>query len=95
MLQSCCRGTELPGGGCWAAAPSLWRTEPGAGGGSGCEEGACGLRGRGSRHGKGAMGEGMSCTCPGAEVEQESEGGQVSWWMGAGLGDPGRLKVWV
>lgn len=47
------------------------------------------------KHGKGVMSEGMSCTSPGAEVEGESEGGQVSCLKGAGLGDPGRLKVWV
>lgn len=95
MLMSCYRGTELPGGERLAVALSLLRTAPGAGGGSGCEEGPCGLRGRGLKHGKGVMGEGMSCTCLGAEVEGESEGGRVSWLKGAGLGDLGRLKVWV
>lgn len=95
MLPSCCRGTALPGEGRWAAAPSLWRKGPGAGDGSECEEGACGRRGPGLRRGKGATGEGMSCTCPGAEVEQESEGGRASRWKGAGLGGLGKLTVWV
>lgn len=95
MLPSCSPVTAVPGGGCWAAAPSLWRTGPGAGGGSGCEEGACGRRGRGLRHGKGETGAGTTCTCPGVGVGLESEGGLVSWWRGAGLGDPGRLRVWV
>ncbi len=75
MLSSYCQVTEFPGGGCWAAVLSLWRTKPGAGGGSGCEEEAGGVQGRGLRRGKDAMAEGMPCTCPGAEVEGVSEGG--------------------
>ena len=101
MLPSCCQGTELPGEGHWAAALSLWTTEPGAGDAYGCEEEACEGRGQDLRRGRGVTGEDMSGTCSGAEVEAESEGGLWSWRKGAGLGDQrdqrdqGTLKVWV
>lgn len=92
MLPSYCQWTGRPGGGCWALALFLWMTKPGAEGESGCGEGAGGDRGWDLRYGKG---ECMSCTCLGAEVEGESEGGLVSWREGAGLDDQGRLRVWV
>ena len=70
-----CPGTKLPGGGRWAVARCLWRTEPGAAGGSGCEEGTGGGQGQDLRNGKDGMGEGKACTCLDAEGEGEGEGG--------------------
>lgn len=75
MLPPRYPGTGLPGGGRWPVAPSLWRTGPEAGGGSGGEERVCAGRGRGSRSGKGVAGAGKTCTCLDAGGKGESEGG--------------------
>lgn len=75
MLPPYCRGTDLPGEGCCSVARSLWRTELGAGDGSGGGEEAGGRPGWGLRHGKDVMGEGTACTCPDAGVEEEGDSG--------------------
>lgn len=75
-------------------ARSLWRTELGAGDGSGGGEEAGGRRGQGLRRGRDVMNWGTACTCPDAGGEGEGESGRVSRRKGAGLGDPHRLKVW-
>lgn len=88
MLPPCCQETGLPGERRWSVTPSPWRTDLGAGDGSGIGEETGGRQGRGLRHGRDVRGGGTACTSPDAGGEGEGER------KGAGLGDWGRLKVW-